>query len=377
MKNVNANFFELKGTNYEIGTQLGHMILAHPRLKEIFLSSSKAVSEDDPYIYELFEQYCPGLNDELQGFADVLGVEKSRLLFVPLTYLAPACSQIVVLPNKTKNHHTFLARNYDYSEQMDDFCLSKTTVTGKYSHTSTHILQFGRGEGMNEWGLAISQSACGRPVNNDPAGKPPKVVGLQFWAVVRSLLENCSNVQEALDALHDMPVACNINLMAADPGGEAALIEIMDGRKEVKLLQKDVKADYLIATNHIHISSMVSMEPYAMKNSILRYRCLKQWITQNSDIDEQNLKELLLTPYPDGLMLPFYEDNFGTIKSIVFNLSLGKIDICWGGLEQNQWHSFHLDDTLPGKTYLQKIKKQPTVKDFFDLEPIEGQEDLF
>lgn len=73
MKHVNANFFELKGTNYEIGTQLGHMILAHPHLKEIFLSSSKAISEGDPYIYELFDQYCPGLKDELQGFADLLG----------------------------------------------------------------------------------------------------------------------------------------------------------------------------------------------------------------------------------------------------------------------------------------------------------------
>ena len=80
----------------------------------------------------------------------------------------------------------------------------------------------------------------------------------------------------------------------------------------------------------------------------------------------------LLTPYPDGLMLPFYEDYFGTIKSIVFNLTLGKIYICWGCLETNRWHSFNIGDSIESKTCLQNINKQPTTTDFFDIEPIEG-----
>ena len=51
----------------------------------------------------------------------------------------------------------------------------------------------------------------GRTVNDYQGGKKPKVIGLQFWAVVRTLLENCKNVKEALDTLYDMPIACNIN----------------------------------------------------------------------------------------------------------------------------------------------------------------------
>ena len=57
-------------------------------------------------------------------------------------------------------------------------------------------MQFGRGEGMNECGLAISQSACGRPVNDYQGGKP-KVIGLQFWAVVRTLLEKLQKRQRS------------------------------------------------------------------------------------------------------------------------------------------------------------------------------------
>lgn len=370
MTNVSANFFELKGTNYEIGKQLGYMVLKNPHLKEIFLSNSQTISEYENEIYELFDKYCSGLNEELQGFSDTLGIEKGKLVFVPLTYLTPACSQLILLPNKTKNHHILLARNYDYSEKMDDFCLTKTTVTGKYSHIGTNIMQFGRGEGMNECGLAVSQSACGRPVNNYQGGKKPKVIGLQFWAVVRTILENCKNVEDALDTVYDMPIACNMNLMIADKSGEAALIEIMDGRKEINLLQKGTKKDYLIATNHIHIPSMINIEPYAMRNSIIRYRCLEQWITQRSHIDETEIKELLLTPYPNGLMLPFYKDYFGTIKSMVFNLTLGKIDICWGGLDENKWHSFYIDSDFENRTYPQIIKEQSTIQDFFKIEPI-------
>ena len=92
MKQVSANFFELKGTNYEIGKQLGYMVLDNPYLKEIFISSSNTVEKDKKYIYELFDKYCPGLNEGLQGFADILGTDRSRLVFVYLTYLAPACS---------------------------------------------------------------------------------------------------------------------------------------------------------------------------------------------------------------------------------------------------------------------------------------------
>ena len=40
-----------------------------------------------------------------------------------------------------------------------------------------------------------------------------------------------------------MPIACNINLMIADKSGEAVLIEIMDGKKEINLIQKDNKKD--------------------------------------------------------------------------------------------------------------------------------------
>ncbi len=60
----------------------------------------------------------------------------------------------------------------------------------------------------------------------------PAIVGLQFWAVIRYLLENCKDVDEALEYLKDMPIAYNINLLLADKSGNIALVETLDGKKE-------------------------------------------------------------------------------------------------------------------------------------------------
>ncbi len=210
MNTIMANSFELKGTNYEIGVQLGRTVLNNSHLRDIFISKSQSIQVDECDIYELFDRYCPGLNEEL-------------------------------------------------------------------------------------------------------------------------------------------------------------LIEIMDGIKEIDFIQNHNEKNFLIATNHTHIESLTKAEPYAMKNSLVRYRCLEEWIAQNPLISEYDIKELLLTPYPNGLMLPYYDDFLGTIKSIVFDLNLGKVDICWCGLYENEWHSYYVDANVNSASYSQSVKKQLTPPDFFTM----------
>ncbi|NLL77239.1 MAG: linear amide C-N hydrolase [Clostridiales bacterium] len=371
MKSVYANYFEIKGSNYEIGFRLGKMISGNPSLIGRLVAETRVISpEGENKIIMMFDRYCQGLNEEIQGFSDALNIEKSKIIFYRLTYLAPACSQIVILPGLSKNNHTLLARNYDYRETMDDFCLCKTTVSGKYAHIGTNVMQFGRGEGINECGLAVSQSSCGKPVNNYMGGKKPQIMGLQFWVVVRTLLENCSNVEEAIQFIDTMPIACNINLILADKSGKAALVEIIDGEKGVDLIHEKSDKKCLMATNHAHIDTMKKLDPYAIKNSIIRYECMEKWIASNRQVNEDNLKELLLTPYPNGLMLKYYDDFFGTIKSLIFNLDLGRVNICWGGLNENNWQSFSFSEKFSPMSLEQQIKKDNTPPDFFALQTI-------
>ncbi|MDO5574280.1 MAG: carcinine hydrolase/isopenicillin-N N-acyltransferase family protein [bacterium] len=140
---------------------------------------------------------------------------------------------------------------------------------------------FGRSEGINEHGLAVSQSSCGFPVSNLPQMRNPGIKGLQFWAVIRSLLENCKTVDEALSMLTGMPIAYNINLYLADAAGEIALYETMNGEaacerigagnkamacvrigsEEKNLKKDDSLAGCLFETNHIAIKSFQNREP--------------------------------------------------------------------------------------------------------------------
>jgi predicted choloylglycine hydrolase len=179
----------------------------------------------------LFDEFCPGLNDEIEGFAEELKIPSAEVFYYAMTYLRPGCSQMAVLPSLTENGHTLLARNYDFNDAVDDLTLYTTRIEGKYAHIGSSVVQFGRLDGLNEHGLAVSQTSAGLPVGNFEFAAKPAIIGLQFWAVIRSVLENCRNVEEAIQWTKEMPIAYNINLMAADPAGRAAQSKASTGKK--------------------------------------------------------------------------------------------------------------------------------------------------
>ncbi|WP_242975156.1 C45 family autoproteolytic acyltransferase/hydolase [Anaerovirgula multivorans] len=158
-------------------------------------------------MYKLFDEFCPGINEEIAGFADELNIPTIQVLYYAMSYLRPGCSQMTVLPSKTKNGHTLLGRNYDFDDKMEEMTFSTTRIKGKYARIGSSIMQFGRGDGMNEHGLAVSQTSAGLPVGNFEFAVKPAIVGLQFWAVIRSVLENCKDVDEAIQWTKQMPIA--------------------------------------------------------------------------------------------------------------------------------------------------------------------------
>ena len=222
----------LEGSNYEVGRILGSICKKNPahlnamRTKEAFLNKNEEIQ-----MYQIFDEFCPGLNEEIQGFADEASTPAIQVLYYAMTYLRPGCSQMAVLPSKTKNGHTILARNYEFGDKMEEMILSTTRINGRYAHIGSSMIQFGRGDGMNEHGLAVSQTSAGLPVGNFEFAAKPAITGLQFWAVIRSVMENCKNVEEAIQWTKQMPIAYNMNMMVADPSGEAALIETFQRRE--------------------------------------------------------------------------------------------------------------------------------------------------
>ena len=140
------------------------------------------------------------------------------------------------------------ARNYESTMRRRTYC--HKNPHHRKIHTHRHsALGIGRDDGINEMGLTVTLSSSGFPVGPLPEMRRPAVAGLQFWAVVRTLLENCRDVKEALSMLKDMPVAYNLNLIVLDREGHCALVETLDGRMAVKTIDRDSGEQALYATN--------------------------------------------------------------------------------------------------------------------------------
>ena len=76
------------------------------------------------------------------------------------------------------------------------------------------------------------------------------VTGFQLWIVVRSILENCKTVDEAVHWAMDAPIGFNINLMLADSCDRIALLQCIDGHKSYEILDGSSDKTYLTSTNH-------------------------------------------------------------------------------------------------------------------------------
>lgn len=371
MKSITAGTMELKGTNYEIGLSLGKLIAARPSQAASHTSGFPGFdAKDTKEAVSLFSEWCPGLPEELCGFADALNTPVEKIIYFAMTYLRPNCSQLALLPSRTVNGHPLIARSYEFNDEAEDFMLLKTKVTGKYSHIGTSVLNFGRDDGFNDQGLSITMSSVGLPVGAPEGMRRPAVKGLQFWAVIRSLLENCRDVAEGISLVKEMPIAYNLNMILADKHGNAALVETLDGRKAFKSINGKSAEQFLYAANHPLLEDIIPSEPQAMANSLRRCEIIRACADGEEKISVDRLKSLLLLPYPEGLCCHCYDDFFGTTKSMIIDPSEGSIELCWGGRTENGWRKYCMSETFPNTTFEIQLENASADPSMFQMLPL-------
>ena len=363
-----AQHIILKGSNYEVGRAMGSYCASIPELVNAMKATDFFLSkQEEEQMYKLFDKFCPGINEEIEGFAEELKIPTTQVLYYSMSYLRPGCSQMAVLPSKTNNRHTLLARNYDFNDKMDQMTLSTTKINGRYAHIGSSTIQFGRMDGMNEHGLAVSQTSAGLPVGNFEFAFKPAIVGLQCWAVIRSVLENCVNVAAVIQWTKQMPIAYNINLLAADTNGRAVLIESFNGNKAIKEITAETNEQFLCSTNHVILPELKSYAPVSMKNSIERYKLICDKLNGKEKIYSEDLKQLLSANYPDGLCCHFYDEFFGTLRGMVFDVNDGTVDVCFGSPALNNWYTFRISDDAQQVEYPFKVEREKAPANFFAM----------
>lgn len=367
MTTQKVNYYEVKGTHYEIGKQLAQK----ESTKGFYMPAPEFFTEEKlEEALKLYDTYCPGIREELEGYKEESGMQIRDIGYTWMTYLVPRCSGLIVLGEQMADGHTRLARNYEFSLEEEDLAICRTIPKGQYAHISGTVSTFGRCEGINECGLAVAMSSCGLPVGNMPEMKGAAIKGLQFWAVIRSLLENCKDVEEALKLALEMPIAFNINLYLADASGRGVLFETMNGQSVYEEIGPETHKKYLYGTNHIVIPSFQKEEPMAMQNSVVRYKQLEKFTQSHSLLKETDIRSFLLKKYPEGMSAFYYADFFGTIKSVIMEPVARSFNICWFGQEENGWEEYTVTASLKDRTEDKLIVKERADEAFFELTTI-------
>ncbi len=363
-----AYYMNLAGSNYEVGKKLGTIAKTLPDGGESYKIPKTIFSKEESCeISRLFDEFCPGINEETQGFADALETPVENILYYTMTYLKPGCSTMVALPSLTFDNHTLVARNYDMSDEADEMTFCTTRIKGKYAHIGSSMILFGRGDGINDQGLSVVQGSAGMPVGQFEFMRKPAVVGLQFWAVIRAILEQCSTVQEALALVKDMPIGYNINLILSDKRGNAALFETLDGNKAVKKIDAFTKEQFLCATNHVVLPELQHLEEKKMKHSVIRYELINNTLKNSSNIKKEDLKSLLSKKYPEGLSCNYYADFFGTLRSMILDSTEVAAYVRFGSAGLNNWHRFDFNNDVESEVYEVNLKKERCLPDFYEL----------
>ena len=365
MENIN-NYKQLKfehivmqGTHYEIGQFRGETIKKYADELAFFTSPLKgeeflSVAEVNK-IMKVYDEFCPGLNQEILGFADSLGIEQEKVVYYANSFGTSCnCSQMVVLPTITKNHHTYVARSYEYFI-YDELRLCTTRVTGKAAHIGFSLFLFGRFDGINEHGLCVTMSAS-------TPGKLPESKGCTFWVVIRSLLDNCKDVSDALQLIKSMPISANTNFLLADKSGQAVLVEVACFNGKTKIGIKNSN-EYLVSTNHYTTDDTIPYTVNKMWQSVKRYNIMHSAIKDNvQNIDKDTLKNILSKKMPNGVCCHQFDDGLGTLRSMLFDVTNQAVDICFGPPSINKWKSFGFNDAVGTRQYSANYYNEPAPK---------------
>ncbi|MFX0125458.1 MAG: C45 family autoproteolytic acyltransferase/hydrolase [Candidatus Hodarchaeota archaeon] len=338
----------IKGSSYDVGFSIAKDVDKFPNKRSFIAKNTVKFRKFGFKNFDDFksslEMACPGIIEEIQGFCDGLNLNLKRIQFFHTAYDIPQnCSVLTLLPQLTSNNSTLVAysNEWSYLDPLEDFTFVTSQVDQKYKHFSFMAFGFGRGNGFNEKGLGIFIS------NGGAFAYPLTTRGFGLAILVRAILEQCANIDQAIDLIKELPVSFPYIFSIVDQGGNAIRIEWLDGRYSIDTIEKNSELQYLCATNHYLNPEMVSYNSYNnsilnsepfLQNSQTRSNLLEDFIQSHQpNITIKELKELFSQEYPNGPSAHYYQEGFGTMYSLVTDLTNLSLNICFGPPKYNEW----------------------------------------
>lgn len=336
-------FSYLIGDSYEIGKKQGQELSIIDGIEDILFKKDIQKNDEIDENIQLLKKYYPSLLDELKGVADYFKRKVSDMKFLDSAYLiAGGCSLAAISSKKTIDGKPYVLRTYDLGIEISDFRMCSTNVEGLLSHSGFSVNFFGRSEGMNNDGLCITFASCGFPIGNEIGMLKPKISGFNFMVIIRLLLETCCSTEEALDLLKTVPIASNMNLLITDSFENTAIVETIDGNIYIK----NSKNSATVLTNHPVIEEAKEAQNSYLNNSLIRYEILNDKLKNQKTVKLEEIKSLLKTNYPKGVSMLDYDDYFGTVQTILFDIKDKTVNFSFGSLAYNEEFKLKVGENL-------------------------------
>jgi len=358
-KRVVFTHLVLEGDSYSVGKMQAQM-LGRKRERYPFLTSlppgiKKPSKHEVKEAMEFFDNYCPAINDEIRGVADELCVPVDSISYYVLGHSSKPrkksgfgkCSQFAVNSSASSNGHTYVGCSYDLHPDYNELRLCTTRVRGQAGHIGFSEDFFGRADGVNEYGLCVTTTST--------VGG-----GFEYHAVVRTILDRCRTVDDALEVISGIPTSHYHNYIIADKHGNAALVELAHSHKCVKRFEPSSSEMLLISTNHYTLPEMLQYDTNRMLQSVIRYEAIMSHLKSAiPKISRKTMRDLLSEPMPKGACCHHYEDLLGTLWAMIFDLDEQSVEICFGAPCMNKWRQLGLDDPVGQTEYLASLPYEP------------------
>ncbi|MCM3612335.1 C45 family autoproteolytic acyltransferase/hydrolase [Planococcus sp. MERTA32b] len=293
MKPIYTDVIQFRGSHYDFGYMQGLKLkdsFILPNRRKQFGTSNRHLMINENEARDMLLTYAPRIWEEINGLADALSWNMHDAIRefggYYLEYTRSGCSILTGTD--------FMVRNYDSSPQGYEgrFALYQPT-DGGYATIGPTMQITGRTDGLNEKGLSMGYNFINRRNSED---------GFICNMIGRLILENCTDVGEAIELLEELPHRRSFSYVLLDRSGRSVVVEASPRSVVVR--------EASVSTNHFQL--LTEENRYQSDDSKRREQAL---LTHKKQTDDAYSAFRLLNDLDSGVFSMKYSTASGTLHT--------------------------------------------------------------